>query len=76
MKKFKFSLALSSITVLAVVVHSIVLSGNKTPDAGLEVFNTIAFGALLIGTGLLLDIYFIFTKSSNPAIQNRKGFIE
>lgn len=74
MKKFKFSLTFLAITLLAVVVHDVSLSDNKTPDAGLEIFNTIAGGVLLIGAGLLLDLYVILTKSNKPAIQSHKGF--
>ncbi|HEX5447642.1 MAG TPA: hypothetical protein VFW90_00330 [Candidatus Saccharimonadales bacterium] len=74
MKKFKFSLAFLLLTVLAVIMHSIAIAGDKTPDAGLAPLGTLAFGLLLIGFGLLLDTYFIFTKSNKPAIRNRKTF--
>jgi hypothetical protein len=74
MKKFKFSLAFLLLTVLAVIVHSVIITGDKTPDSGLAPLQTLAFGLLLTGFGLLLDTYFIFTRSGKAAIKNHKVF--
>jgi uncharacterized membrane-anchored protein len=74
MKKFTFSLSLLFITFVAVIVHSALLSNSDAPDAGLTSINTLAFGLLFSGLGLLLDLYFIFTNSANPTIKNRKSF--
>jgi hypothetical protein len=78
MKKFKFfsaALVISLIWVLVGVVH---LHGDKTPDAGLGIFNYVLAGVVICGVALLIDLYLVFRGSvknaKSPSVQKRARF--
>lgn len=74
MKKFKFFFIATIAAIALTIVGYIASSGDKTPDAGLAVLNFILLGIVLMGLGLLVDLFLLFTRSSRPVIRERKPF--
>jgi len=74
MKRFKYLSLSTLVTLLAVAVFSIGLSRDKSPDAGIAVFGIIGFGLLLMGAGLVIDLYRIFTRSNKINTSKHKSF--
>jgi len=78
MKKYKLFLVALLISLIWICIGAVRLSGDKTPDAGLEIFNYILGGVILSVLALAVDLYFAFGRSVKnskvPSIRKRKTF--